>query len=259
MLNAQLTRKEDRSFLEQAQQGMAEWRRLLHDAVEKNELPMKPGRIARDLNGRLADNAIVTWDSGHNTGLLARYVEARGDRMFSGSGLLASMGCGIPYAIAAALAFPGRQVVAFVGDGGLSMLLGELATVVRYRLPIKIVVVKNNTLGQIKWEQMMFLGNPEYECDLTPIDFAKVAEGFGIRGFRVEDPEQCGPVLDQALAESGPALVEAIVDPNDPLLPPKRMEKYAKNLEKALRAGTPGREEIERALAEEPAHTMLQD
>jgi pyruvate dehydrogenase (quinone) len=259
MLNAQLSRKEDRSFLEQAQQGMAEWRRLLHDAVEKNELPMKPGRIARDLNERLADNAIVTWDSGHNTGLLARYVDARGDRMFSGSGLLASMGCGIPYAIAAALAFPGRQVVAFVGDGGLSMLLGELATVVRYRLPIKIVVVKNNTLGQIKWEQMMFLGNPEYECDLTPIDFAKVAEGFGIRGFRVEDPEQCGPVLDQALAESGPALVEAIVDPNDPLLPPKRMEKYAKNLEKALRTGTPGREEIERALAEEPAHTMLQD
>jgi pyruvate dehydrogenase (quinone) len=258
MLNAQLTRKEDRGFLEQAQQGMAEWRRLLHDAVEKNERPMKPGRIARDLNERLDDNAIVTWDSGHNTGILARYVEARGERMFSGSGLLASMGCGIPYAIAAALAFPGRQVVAFVGDGGLSMLLGELATVVRYRLPIKIVVVKNNTLGQIKWEQMMFLGNPEYECDLTPIDFAKVAEGFGIRGFRVEDPQQSSPVLDQALAEPGPALVEAIIDPNDPLLPPKRMEKYAKNLEKALRAGTPGREEIERALNEEPARTMLQ-
>lgn len=258
MLNAQLTRKEDRSFLEQAQQGVVEWRRLLHEAVEKNERPMKPGRIARDLNERLDDNAIVTWDSGHNTGILARYVEARGERMFSGSGLLASMGCGIPYAIAAALAFPGRQVVAFVGDGGLSMLLGELATVVRYRLPIKIVVVKNNTLGQIKWEQMMFLGNPEYECDLTPIDFAKVAEGFGIRGFRVEDPQQSSAVLDQALGEPGPALVEAIIDPNDPLLPPKRMEKYAKNLEKALRAGTPGREEIERALNEEPARTMLQ-
>jgi thiamine pyrophosphate-dependent acetolactate synthase large subunit-like protein len=196
MLNAQLTRKEDRSFLEQAQQGMAAWRRLLHDAVEKDERPMKPGRIARDLNERLDDNAIVTWDSGHNTGILARYVEARGERMFSGSGLLASMGCGIPYAIAAAVAFPGRQVVAFVGDGGLSMLLGELATVVRYQFPIKIIVVKNNTLGQIKWEQMMFLGNPEYECDLTPIDFVKVAEGFGIRGFCVEDPAQSGAVLE---------------------------------------------------------------
>ncbi len=259
MLNAQLTRKEDRSFLAQAQQGMAAWRRLLHDAVEKDERPMKPGRIARDLNERLDDNAIVAWDSGHNTGILARYVEARGERMFSGSGLLASMGCGIPYAIAAALAFPGRQVVAFVGDGGLSMLLGELATVVRYQFPIKIIVVKNNTLGQIKWEQMMFLGNPEYECDLTPIDFVKVAEGFGIRGFCVEDPAQSGAVLEQALAEPGPALVEAIINPNDPLLPPKRMEEYAKNLEKALQAGTPGREKIEQALAEEPAHTMLQD
>ena len=105
----------------------------------------------------------------------------------------------------------------------------------------------------------MFLGNPEYECDLTPIDFAKVAEGFGIRGFWVENPQQSGPVLDEVLAEPGPALVEAVVDPNDPLLPPKFMEKYAKNLEKALQAGTPGRKEIERALAEEPARTMLQD
>ncbi|WP_262297386.1 thiamine pyrophosphate-dependent enzyme [Microvirga sesbaniae] len=257
MLNAKLARKDDRSFLEQAQEGMAEWRRLLHDAVEKNEPPMKPGRVARDLNERLADDAIVTWDSGHNTGLLARYVEARADQMFIGSGLLASMGCGIPYAVAAALAFPGRQVVAFVGDGGLSMLLGELATVVRYGLPIKIVVVKNNTLGQIKWEQMMFLGNPEYECDLTPIDFVKVAEGFGIRSFRIEDPAQSGSILDQALAERAPALVEAVVDPNDPLLPPKRMEKYAKNLDKALQSGTPGRDEIKRALEEEPARTML--
>jgi pyruvate dehydrogenase (quinone) len=86
-----------------------------------------------------------------------------------------------------------------------------------------------------------------------------VAEGFGIRGFCVEDPAQSGAVLEQALAEPGPALVEAIIDPNDPLLPPKRMEKYAKNLEKALQAGTPGREKIEQALDEEPARTMLQD
>lgn len=129
----------------------------------------------------------------------------------------------------------------------------------RYHLPIKIVVVKNGTLGQIKWEQMMFLGNPEYECDLTPIDFAKVAEGFGIRSECIVDPNDCGPVLDRALAEAGPFLVEAVVDANEPLLPPKRMDKYARNLEKALRAGTPGHEQIERALAEEPAHSMLQD
>lgn len=100
----------------------------------------------------------------------------------------------MPYAIAAALIHPGRQVVAFVGDGGLSMLLGELATIVRYRLPIKIVVVKNNTLGQIKWEQMMFLGNPEYECDLQPIDFAGVATAMGLKGHRVVLAQDCGEV-----------------------------------------------------------------
>lgn len=253
-----LERKGDRSFLDDAQRGSAEWRRLLDDAVERPGAPMKPGRIARDLGRRLADDALVAWDSGHNTGLLARYCRARGEQRYAGSGLLASMACALPYAIAAQLAFPGRQVVAFAGDGGFSMLLGELATVVRYRLPIKIVVVSNGSLGQIKWEQMMFLGNPEYECDLQPIDFVKVAEAFGVRGFRVERAEDCGRVLDEALAHPGPVLVEAVIDPAEPLLPPKRMPKYADNLAKALKEGTPGHEAIERALAEEPARSMLQ-
>ncbi|MDQ2079827.1 thiamine pyrophosphate-binding protein [Xanthobacteraceae bacterium Astr-EGSB] len=258
LLLPKLHRKTDRSFLGWAQASKKEWHDLLWSSVERPGPPMKPGRIARDLGERLAPDAIVAWDSGHNTGLLARYVNAQTDQMFFGSGLMATMACGVPYAVAAALAHPGRQVIAFTGDGGLSMLLGELATVVRYKLPIKIIVVKNNTLGQIKWEQMQFLGNPEYECDLTPIDFGKVAEGFGIRSFRIEDPADCGPVLDQALAHPGPALVEALIDPNEPFLPPKRMEKYAKNLEKALQADTAGRRDIERALAEEPSRTLLQ-
>jgi pyruvate dehydrogenase (quinone) len=259
LLLPKLRRKTDRSFLEKAQAGKQKWLALLGSSVERSGAPMKPGRIARDLGDRLAADAIVAWDSGHNTGLLARYVQAQPDQIFFGSGLMATMACGVSYAIAAALANPGRQVIAFTGDGGLSMLLGELATVVRHKLPIKIVVVKNNTLGQIKWEQIQFLGNPEYECDLTPIDFVKVAEGFGMRGFRIEDPEDCGPVLDEALSHPGPALVEALIDPNEPFLPPKRMEKYAKNLEKVLQAGTPGRDAIVRALREEPSHTLLQD
>ena len=258
-LNAKLTRKRDRSFLSMAQQRCVEWRTLLHQSMNRPGIPMKPGRIALEVGARLQSDAIVTWDSGHNTGLCARFIDARGTQRFGGSGMMASMGCAVPYAIAAALAYPGRQVVAFVGDGGLSMLLGELASVVRYRLPIKIVVVKNNTLGQIKWEQMLFLGNPEYECDLQPIDFAKVAEAMGIRGYRVADPEQCGPVLDEAFAYDGPALIEATVDPNEPLLPPKRRPKYAENLQKALAQDTKGRSQIEQALKEEPARSMLQD
>lgn len=256
-LNALLQRKTDRGFLTKAQQSYAAWRDLLRSAADRDASPMPPGRIAREVGDRLDDNAVVVWDSGHNTGLMARYVTARRGQRYAGSGLLASMGCAIPYAVAAALAHPGRQIVAFVGDGGLSMLMGELATITRYRLPIKIVVIKNNTLGQIKWEQMMFLGNPEMECDLTPIDFAKVAEACGIRSWHVEDASQCAAVVQQAFAHPGAALIEAVVDPNEPLLPPKRNDKYAKNLERAIQQGTPGAEELRQALAREPARSML--
>lgn len=256
-LNAQLTRKSDRGFLEQAQRSYTAWRELLRGAAERQAVPMPPGRIAREVGDRLAEDAIVLWDSGHNTGLMARYVLAKRGQMYAGSGLLASMGCAIPYAIAAALAYPRRQVVAFVGDGGLSMLMGELVTITRYRLPIKIVLVKNNTLGQIKWEQMMFLGNPEMECDLTPIDFAKVAEACGIRGWHVEDSSECAQAVQQAFDHPDAALIEAVVDPNEPLLPPKRIEQYARNLEQVLQQGTPGDQALREALAREPARTML--
>jgi pyruvate dehydrogenase (quinone) len=247
----------DRSFLELAQRRKQQWVDLLERAADEKRALLTPDRLARDFGRRLADDAIVAWDSGHNTGVLARYVQAREAQMFAGSGMMATMGCGIPYAIAAALAFPKRQVVAFVGDGGLTMLLGELATIVRYRLPIKIVVMKNNTLGQIKWEQLMFLGNPEYECALQPIDFVAVAQGFGIAGFKASTPDDVGAALDAALAAPSAALVEATVDPNEPLLPPKRMPKYVENLEKALDRGTPGAQQIRAALSREPARSQL--
>src|ERR1041385_8783502 len=117
---------------------------------------------------------------------------------------------------AAQVAYPDRQCVAFVGDGGFSMLMAEFVTAVKYKLPIKVVVIKNNTLGQIKWEQMVFLGNPEYGCDLHPIDFAAFARACGGSGFTVEDPQNCGAVLEEALNTPGPVLVEAVVDPCEP-------------------------------------------
>jgi pyruvate dehydrogenase (quinone) len=101
------------------------------------------------------------------------------------------------------------------------MLIGELATCVKYNLDVKVIVIKNNSLGQIKWEQMVFLGNPEYACDLQPINFAAVARGFGVEGFSVDDPARCGEVLRRALAAPGPALVEAVVDPNGRRCPRK--------------------------------------
>ncbi len=116
----------------------------------------------------------------------------RGDMMFSCSGNLATMACGLPYAVAAAVAYPQRQVIAFVGDGGLTMLMGELATLRKYDLNVKVIVIKNNALGQIKWEQMVFLGNPEYVCELQPIDFAAVGQGLRHSILRYRRPgEMC--------------------------------------------------------------------
>jgi pyruvate dehydrogenase (quinone) len=258
-LNDRLEERTDHKFLDQAQDDMLRWR-ALRDSVETTpDHLLKPQQLARELGRRLAPDAVVASDSGHNTGLVARDMDLTDRQLYAVSGSMASMACGLPYAIAAALAFPRRQVVAFVGDGGLSMLMGELATCVRYRLPIKIVVVKNNTLGQIKWEQLLFLGNPEHECDLQPIDFARVAQAVGMAGTRVEAPAELGAALDRLLAETGPALLEVLVDPNEPLLPPKRKPKFVANLRRALEQNTAGRTEIERALGEEPAMTLLRD
>jgi pyruvate dehydrogenase (quinone) len=137
------------------------------------------------------------------------------------------------------------------------MLMGELATCVKYGLDVKIVVIKNNSLGQIKWEQMVFLGNPEYVCDLQPIDFATVARGFGVAGFSVEDPAQCGDVLRQALAAPGPALVEAVVDPNEPPMPPKATLKQMAHLAEALARGTPAGRKIALTVASDAVRELI--
>jgi pyruvate dehydrogenase (quinone)/pyruvate oxidase len=154
------------------------------------------------------------------------------------------MACALPYAIAAQVAFSDRQVIAFAGDGGFSMLMAEFATCVKYDLPIKIVVIKNNTLGQIKWEQMVFLGNPEYGCELHPIDFASFARSCGGVGFLLEDPSECGRVLDQALATPGPVIIEALVDPFEPPMPAKVTAKQAAKFAESLARGEPNRMKI---------------
>jgi pyruvate dehydrogenase (quinone)/pyruvate oxidase len=219
--------------------------------------PMKPEVVAHELDTLLADDAIVTTDSGTITTWIARQLNIRGDMMFSCSGNLATMACGLPYAIAAAIAHPQRQVVAFVGDGGLTMLVGELATCVKYGLNVKIVVIKNNVLGQIKWEQMVFLGNPEYVCELQPIDFTAIAGGFGVKAFRADDPATCRDVLRGALAAPGPVLVEAVVDPHEPPMPPKATLKQVSNLARALAEGTPARGKIALTVASDVVREIV--
>jgi pyruvate dehydrogenase (quinone) len=234
----------DRGFLEHAQEQMRDWRRLVDERGSRRDRPMKPQLLARELGLRLAGDAIVACDSGTITTWWARDIPARRGQMHAVSGNLASMGCGLPYAIAAQIAYPERQGVAFVGDGGFSMLMAEFATCVKYRLPVKVVVVKNNTLGQIKWEQMVFLGNPEYGCDLHPIDFSLLAEACGGVGVTIEDPAECGDALDAALAIPGPVIVQGVVDPLEPPMPAKVTLKQVTHFAESLLRGEPNRERI---------------
>jgi len=239
-----LEQSTDLGFLEKAQKGMKDWRKLMEERSTRTDRPMKPQVVARELGERLRDDAIVSSDSGTIATWFARYIPAKRGQMYSLSGNLATMANGLPYTIAAQIAYPDRQCVAFVGDGGFSMLMAEFSTAVKYKLPIKVVIIKNNTLGQIKWEQMVFLGNPEYGCELEPIDFVAFAEACGGRGFRIEEHDRCGAVLDEALAEPGPAIIEAVVDPYEPPYPPKFTADQARKFAQSLVRGEPNREKI---------------
>ncbi len=235
---------EDRRFLTQAQQSMQQWRSLMEERGTRQDIPMKPQVVAWELGKRLSDHAIVSCDSGTIATWWARQIPAKRGQMHSISGTLATMACGLPYTIAAQVAYPDRQCIAFVGDGGFSMLMAEFVTAVKYRLPIKVIIVKNNTLGQIKWEQMVFLGNPEYGCELEPIDFAAFARACGGTGFTIEDPADCGRVLDEALGTPGPVIVEAVVDPLTPPMPAKISVSQATHFAQSLARGEPNRGKI---------------
>jgi pyruvate dehydrogenase (quinone) len=239
-----LLQAHDKSFLEKAQQGKAEWQKLMEERGTRPDKPMKPQVVGWELGKRIPANAIITSDSGTITTWWARFVPALRGQMHSCSGNLATMACGLPYAIGAAVAFPDRPVFCIIGDGGLSMLLGELITVAAYKLNIKIVVIKNNTLGQIKWEQMVFLGNPEYACDLFPADFVAIARGAGIDAVHIEDPATCGAQLDGVVSRREPVLIEAVVDQFTPPMPAKVKASQALKFGEALVRGEPNRSKI---------------
>jgi pyruvate dehydrogenase (quinone) len=236
--------KSDRSFLEAAQKNMQSWNQLMEKRGTSSATPMNPQVVVWELNKLLADDAIVITDSGTITGLTARFIHMRGSMKFAVSGSLASMANGLPYSIAAALAYPGRQVICVIGDGGMSMLMGELATIVKYNLPIKVIVIKNNVLGQIKWEQIAMEGAPEFGIELQPIDFAAVALGCGAAGYSIEDPAQAATILREALAHPGPAVVQALVNANEPELPGHITVKQAVNFMAAMAKGDSERSSI---------------
>jgi pyruvate dehydrogenase (quinone)/pyruvate oxidase len=238
-----LQRNENRDFLDQAQAGKREWEALMEERGTRTGTPMKPQVAMWELAKALDDDAIVCGDSGTMVTWLA-HMPIRANQRFSFSGTNCSMAAALPYAIGAQTAYPDRQVVAVTGDGSLTMQMGDLATLFQHELPVKLIVLKNNTLGLIKWEQMIFLGNPEYGVDFAPVDFVKVAEGCGAKAVHIEDPTSCGEQLKQALAMDGPVVIEAVVDENEPPMPPKITPEQVKMLYDALRRGEEQRRQI---------------
>jgi pyruvate dehydrogenase (quinone) len=231
-------------FLRSKQQSMKEWTELLDRQIKlaDRKKPIKPQVIASALSEELQDNAIISVDSGTNTIWGARFLNIRRGMKFSLSGTLASMACGLPYAIAAQLAYPDRQCVAFVGDGGFAMLMGEFATAVQYNLPIKVVILKNNTLGMIRWEQMAFLGNPEFGVEFSPIDFAKIAEACGGIGYTIKEYDDIKPIMKKAMSDNTtrkPTIIEAYVDPFEPPMPPKIEAEFVQNMAESFAKGQP--------------------
>jgi len=235
----------DRSFLARAQAEMRDWRALQEQRANDSQPggPIIPDAIPHHLSRHLPDRAILCGDSGTVTTWAAR-TELRRGQMFSFSGTMCSMMAALPYAIGAQVAYPDRPVVALTGDGSLTMMMGELATLAQYDLPVKVLVMRNDVLGLIKWEQMAFLGNPQYGVELAPVDFVKVAEACGLRGTRIEDPARVGDQLAEALNAPGPAVIEAIVDPNMMPLTPTINVEHAKGIAWGLARGEPNRERI---------------
>ncbi len=252
-----IQRKTDRGFLEKSQKRMEAWNKLMEERGTRPDMPMKPQVVTYHLNKLLNDDAIVSSDSGTIATWTARYIEMRGEMKFSLSGLLATMANGLPYSIGAAIAFPGRQVVCVVGDGGLTMLMGEIATLVKYKLPVKVIVIKNNVLGEIKWEQIVMEAEPEYGVELEPIDFAGFARCCGAAGFTIERPEDAESILRQALAHPGPAIVEAVVDPNEPPLPGNITAEQTLHFAEALAKGEKDRWKIVKTVLEDKIREVV--
>jgi pyruvate dehydrogenase (quinone)/pyruvate oxidase len=249
----------DSEFLNSKQRAMKDWFGLLRERSTRPDKPIKPQVAAAAVSDELQDNAIVSVDSGTITAWAAQHIMIRRGMKFSLSGTLASMANGLPYAIAAQVAFPDRQCVAFVGDGGFNMLMGEFATAVQYQLPIKVIVIKNNTLGMIRWEQMAFLGNPEYAVEFSPIDFAAFARACGGIGYTIREPGEVRSVINQAMAEKRPTIVEVYVDPFEPPLPPKVEMEFITNVAQSFAKGQPYSTRIGLTLFRDRVHETLKN
>lgn len=194
----------------------------LHQHAEdnKNVRPLAPEYVTTVLSEVAKDDAIFTVDTGMAAVWAARYLRMTRGRRLIGSFNHGSMANAMPQAIGAQFAFPKRQIVSMSGDGGFTMLMGDLLTLAQYDLPIKIVIFNNGTLGMVKLE-MRVAGYEDFGVDFKSVNFAKLAEAVGIRGFRIEDSSNLKDSLATALRYSGPAIIDVVTNPNALALPPK--------------------------------------
>ncbi|HTX09454.1 MAG TPA: thiamine pyrophosphate-requiring protein [Solirubrobacteraceae bacterium] len=242
-----LARKQDRSWREKIEGEVAQWWSLIEHRAELAADPINPQLVFHELSKRLPDGAILSSDSGSAANWYARDVKLRKGMHASLSGTLATMGPGVPYAIAAKFAHPQRPVIALVGDGAMQMNgINELITIAKYRhlwpdQRLVVMVLNNRDLNQVTWEQRAMEGNPKFEGsqDLPDFPYARYAELVGLKGIRVERPDQVGPAWDEALNADRPVVYEAITDPEVPPLPPHITIEQAKALSSALLAGDP--------------------
>ena len=236
----QLADKTDDRFLRGAQEGMRSWRREIAALEDPDRVPIQPQYLMRALDDLTSDDAILCCDTGTIATWAAQHWNIRGTREFYLSGNLATMAPGLPYAIGIQHAYPGRQVIAFIGDGGFAMLMAEFHTAAWHGLPVKVVINNNNSLGQILWEQMV-LGYPEHGVrfgDPQP-DYAAWARAAGGVGVHVDKPGDLPGALEEAFAHPGPALVDVAVDPNEPPMPGKVSYEQAKKFAEAFLRGQP--------------------
>jgi len=234
--------KEDGNFLALQLEFYKEVKKNLLNYVEDTGKPnaIHPEFVASMINELAAKDAIFTVDTGMCCVWAARYIDATGQRKMLGSFNHGSMANAMPQSIGAALACPDKQVIAFCGDGGLSMTLGDLMTIVQYKLPVKIIVFNNRSLGMVKLE-MEVAGIPDLETDMLNPDFTKLAEAMGMPGITITDPGEVKSGLEKAFLQEGPVLVTVQTDPNALAMPPKlefdQMKGYALYMGKMMLSG----------------------
>jgi pyruvate dehydrogenase (quinone) len=242
-----LKRKDDRSWREGIESGIKDWWQLMERRAMEDAQPINPQRVFWELSPRLPENCILSSDSGSAANWFARDLKIRKGMMASLSGTLATMGPGVPYAIAAKFAHPDRVPIALVGDGAFQMNgMNELITVAKYWQRwedprLVFLVLHNDDLNQVTWEQRAMEGdpkNPETQA-LPDFPYAQYARLLGLEGIRVDDPEHIGDAWDDALSADRPCLIEVIVDPEVPPLPPHITVEQAKKYLSALRHGDP--------------------